>query len=367
MKVLILTNLPTPYRIDFFTELGKYCELTVVIEAHRSKDLRFNWNDDSYENFQLIYLNKGLLNEKKINWSILTYLDRKKYDKIIITCYHTFTSMIAIIYLKLKHIPYCFETDGGIINFKESKFYKRVKTFFISNASLYFSSSKGSDEYLKYYGAIKEKIYRYPFTSLKKENILSTPLSLFEKKKVKSSLGIKEEQMVLAVGQFIYRKGFDILLEAVQYLNKNIGIYIIGGEPTEDYLRIQRELNLTNIHFQNFKKEKELTSFLKAADIFVHPTREDIWGLVINESMAYALPVITTDRCVAGLELIQDKNCIVEINNARVLARAINRILENENIANELGRCNLEKISNYTIESMAKVHFDILSNNSSFI
>lgn len=36
-KILFITNLPTPYRIDFYKELGKLCDLTVLIEAGRSK------------------------------------------------------------------------------------------------------------------------------------------------------------------------------------------------------------------------------------------------------------------------------------------------------------------------------------------
>lgn len=32
----------------------------------------------------------------------------------------------------------------------------------------------------------------------------------------------------------------------------------------------------------------------------------DVWGLVINEAMAHGLPVITTNKCVAGLDLIEN-------------------------------------------------------------
>ena len=32
MKVLFLVNIPAPYRVDFFNELGKYCKLTVLFE-----------------------------------------------------------------------------------------------------------------------------------------------------------------------------------------------------------------------------------------------------------------------------------------------------------------------------------------------
>ena len=32
MRVLYMTNYPAPYRVEFFNELGKYCDLTVSYE-----------------------------------------------------------------------------------------------------------------------------------------------------------------------------------------------------------------------------------------------------------------------------------------------------------------------------------------------
>lgn len=35
MKVLFLANIPSPYRVDFFNELGKQCELTYYLKRKR--------------------------------------------------------------------------------------------------------------------------------------------------------------------------------------------------------------------------------------------------------------------------------------------------------------------------------------------
>ncbi|MDO5425085.1 MAG: glycosyltransferase, partial [Eubacteriales bacterium] len=110
----------------------------------------------------------------------------------------------------------------------------------------------------------------------------------------KEKIGIHEKKIVLAVGQYIYRKGFDILLKASEMLDSDIGIYIIGGEPTKEYLQIIENYGLHNVHFAGFMNKKELSDYYKAADLFVLPTREDVWGLVINEALAYGLPIITT-------------------------------------------------------------------------
>lgn len=38
MKVLFMANIPSPYRVDFFNELGKYCDLTVTFEGRTATD-----------------------------------------------------------------------------------------------------------------------------------------------------------------------------------------------------------------------------------------------------------------------------------------------------------------------------------------
>jgi glycosyltransferase involved in cell wall biosynthesis len=110
-----------------------------------------------------------------------------------------------------------------------------------------------------------------------------------------------------------------------------------------------------------FKKKEELAQYYKAADLLVLPTWSDVWGLVVNEAMAYGLPVVTTDRCVAGVELVENgvNGYIVPVRDGDALAAAINRVLSEDYRA--MGRASLEKIRPYTIENMAKAHVDIFS------
>lgn len=195
---------------------------------------------------------------------------------------------------------------------------------------------------------------------MQKNDIIHNVLSDDEKNIIKTKLGIAEPKMILAVGQFIHRKGFDVLMKAATKIDRNIGFYIVGGKPTNEYLQLQKDLALPNVHFEGFKTKAELAEYFKAADLFVLPTREDIWGLVINEAMAYGLPVVTTKKCVAGMELISDKNCLVDIEDIDGLKQAIERILNNEELKNKISKDNLIKIRQYTIENMAMTHAKIL-------
>lgn len=358
-KILFITNIPAPYRIDFYNELGKYYDITVLFEAKRAPGITFNWKENEIRNFKAIFLKEGNFNERRIDWSIFKYIKSLKYDEIVITNYAYATEMIALFSIKLRKIPYFYELDGAMINHEESKIKRFIKKFFLSGAKGYISPSSISDDYVKFYAGNKSKIYRYPFTSLEESDILQNLVTNQEKVSLKKQLNIVENKIVLAIGQFIPRKGFDILLKAAQDIDKETGIYIVGGKPTPEYLKLQKDMNLTNVHFEGFKTKHELSLYFKAADIFVHPTREDIWGLVINEAMGYGLPVITTNKCVAGMELLSPE-CIISVENEKQLSDSINRLLSDDDLRMKLSLKNLEKIKGYTIEKMAIAHQQFL-------
>lgn len=170
------------------------------------------------------------------------------------------------------------------------------------------------------------------------------------------------KKIVISVGQFIPRKGFDVLLSAWKDCNKEYELYIIGAEPTKEYIDIKNRLKLDNVHFEGFKTKEILKKYYCAADLFVLPTREDIWGLVINEAMANGLPIITTNRCVAGLELVEDgvNGFIVPTEDSAALAAKINKILADDSLRQRMAMESLKRIRPYTIENMSLAHCAVL-------
>ena len=119
---------------------------------------------------------------------------------------------------------------------------------------------------------------------------------------------------------------------------------------------------MTNVHFEGFKLKNELEKYYRAADLFVLPTREDIWGLVIQEAMACGLPVISTDKCAAALELIKhgENGYIIPCEDVCLLEEYIQVIISSENIARKFGAKSLEIIKSFTIEKMVEGHLKYL-------
>ena len=79
--------------------------------------------------------------------------------------------------------------------------------------------------------------------------------------------------------------------------------------------------------------------------------------------MSYGLPIITTNKCLAGVELIENgKNgYIIPEENSIELAKYINILIRNNVLRKSMGDNNKRKIQNYTIENMAKCHADFFN------
>ncbi|MBO4962429.1 MAG: glycosyltransferase family 4 protein, partial [Clostridia bacterium] len=311
--------------------------------AHRDK----KWADGQVCEYKKVKLNSKKVFVKFTKGDIIPLLKAEKFDVVILGHYLSFTAKDAIKYCKKHGVKIGVSADGAIVK-KEKKLISFVKTFLLKKMDFALSPSKQTDEYFIKYKIDKQKIFRYNFTSLLQDDILD-----FIKRQN------KKQVTVLTIGQFIYRKGFDVLIKAANQINGKI--QICGAEPTQEYLDLVKEQKATNVEFLGFKTKQELKEVYLNCDIFVLPTREDIWGLVINEAMNYSLPIITTSACVAGVELL-DGNCIIEANSCDMLVNAINDLVVNHEKRLLLGKRNNQKIKTHTIENMASRTIEILNN-----
>lgn len=358
MRVLFTTNFPSPYRVSFFNELNKYVELTVAYERekalHRSKD----WVSGEERTFSEVFLKlEPVGTSQSKGGAIVEYLKGNKFDFIVFGGYASPSVMRAILYCRRKKLRYCIEFDGAF-NKKDSFINHIVKKELLKKADAFFITCDETRKYIESFGIAAEKCVKYPFTSLWANDIAERRPTPAEKTELKRELGITESTSLISVGRFIPVKGYDVLMEAVSHVEGDVGLYIVGGTPSEEYLELQRKFGPANIHFVDFKSKVELFRWYKASDLFVFATRGDVWGLVVNEAMACGLPVVSSDRCNAALELLKNGKCgeLVPKDDPEKLAAAISRMLASDLAA--VGDECLKVISEYTIENMAQRHFE---------
>ena len=331
-KLLYITNIPSPYRVQFWNELGKYYDVTVWFEAQN--EVNREWIIDGMGNrFKYRFLNSITLGlDNHFTLSVLHLLKKEFFDIYILGSYSSLTEMIAIMWFKWNKKVFFLNSDGGFAK-KENFLKKALKKFFISKANFWLSAGSNCTQYLRYYGAERERIYEYPFASIAYEVEDLLPINKVERENFKVDNQLKGK-ILLTVGQLIPRKGIDILIKAfikVKEEMKDVSLVIVGSGPEEvNYKDMAKFCEEGDIIFKPFVQMKHLLVYYKVADVFIMPTRYDIWGLVLNEAMSFGLPVIATDMCGAGRDLIEEgeNGYIVPVENEEALSHKIMKLLK---------------------------------------
>lgn len=102
---------------------------------------------------------------------------------------------------------------------------------------------------------------------------------------------------IVMAGSLIKRKGVDILLRALSQLpDLEWALDIIGEGPEEDRLmRLARRLGIVDrVAWRGVFASREMKYQLRQYHLCVVPSRDDGWGMLVNEAIASGVPVITT-------------------------------------------------------------------------
>ena len=356
LDILYITNVPSPYRVDYFNELGKFSNLTVLFEKSTSDERDSSWKDYNFKNFEGIVLSgRKITVDSAFCLDVVNYLKRKKYDYIVVTDFLLPTGMLAIIYMRLKGIKYWLESDGGFS--KNGKGIKeKIKKFFIKDADGYFSTGREHDKYYISYGADSRKIHRYSFTSLMNEDLLPLLPSEDEKKFLKRKMNMIEKKIIISVGRLSnqngYEKSFDVLIDVAEKIGDNYGLYIIGEQPTEELFQIIGKRDLNNVHFIDAMRKNELALSYRVADMVVCLSQEE-GSLVFSEAMVYGLPIIVSDKITAATELIKNyKNgYVVSVENITLISDKIEKILQDCSLHNCMVKASRDVVNNYVKEN----------------
>lgn len=132
-----------------------------------------------------------------------------------------------------------------------------------------------------------------------------------EKMQARLDLGLPmQDKCLLWVGNNATKKGLPTLLKALVQLPKDIFLVIVGSASPENKWRSQVAALGLQDRFYFKGVLDDMTLAYTAADILVHPTLEDTFGMVVLEAMAHAVPVIVSAEQYCGIsaELTHLKN-----------------------------------------------------------
>lgn len=157
---------------------------------------------------------------------------------------------------------------------------------------------------------------------------------------------------LLFLSNLIVSKGVLDLLDALRILKDkgyNFKCDFVGGESKEiNAHKFQEEVNTRQLngfvcyHGRKYGNEKD--PFFEKSDIFVFPTKEDCFPLVLIEAMANYLPIVTTNEGAIPDEVIDGENGLIcEQENPQSIANCIEKLILDENMRINMGKDGYQK------------------------
>lgn len=121
------------------------------------------------------------------------------------------------------------------------------------------------------------------------------------RQRLREDYGVDEgESVLLFIAARFKTKGLDRAIRALAALSNLLRattrLWVIGNDHKQAYIRLAHRLGIqSQIHFLG--AHDNVQAFLAAADLLIHPAREEAAGLVILEALASGLPVLSVDIC----------------------------------------------------------------------
>lgn len=352
-NVAIITNIPAPYRVDFFDFLRKnykQYEFTIIYSSRNENNRQ--WEIDETKMNHSIFLESKTIEIKKkfdnyylhIPARVGKILDAIHPDIVVGSEYNP-TVLQALMYCKRKKIPFVSWTDGTLFSERNRNFVQKfLRKFVVARADSYIASSTKSKEAQIFYGADEKKCH-ISYLTVDVDRYIQEPCS-------------EGRGKILYVGSLIERKGVDLLLRALKNVKCEYSLYIAGDGTEKETLKNQAQTLgiLEHVHFLGQLKREQLLKYYADCDLFVFPTREDCFALVILEALCSKLPIVCSKYADGSYDLIKEgeNGFVVDPYEEDHFAECIEKILSNRALCEEMKKKSEEIIEKFRFVNTAK-------------
>jgi L-malate glycosyltransferase len=200
------------------------------------------------------------------------------------------------------------------------------------------------------------------------------PFGIDLNKFVKNNLSKGREVVIGTIKTLTFNYGIDVLIEAFNILSSkypsNNFLLLLGGEGSDKkyFLELVRRLKIVDkVKFLGRIEHDCVPDVLNDFDIFVALSNNESFGVSIIEASACKLPVIVSN--VGGLpEVVENRvtGIIVNKKNAVEAAEAMEELVFNSQMRNEMGEQGRERVEKYynwevNVQSMVNAYYNLFA------
>ena len=309
-KVLIVTNIPTPYRIPLFNELagqlaaaGYTLRVVFAAAGYQRRQWQIDFADCRFEHEILSSAAFKLAGGESASFTypgLYALLRREQPAVTVIIGYSLGTVKLWLRNL-VRPTPYLI-WSGAIGGAETGAGWRQAqRRLLVRGAAGFVAYGTAARRYLESLGAPPGHIHV----------AINTVDTEFFRRETAALRGASTGEEILVIGDLTPRKGIDLLLPAFARVvgeRPAARLTLVGDGPERPQLEaLAARLGITGqVEFAGYQQRAQIPAFLARARCLAFPTRFDIWGLVLPEAMAAEVPCIASVHAGATEDLIEE-------------------------------------------------------------
>jgi glycosyltransferase involved in cell wall biosynthesis len=364
-RLLLLTEIISPYRIPVFNALARHAaiDLHVIFLAETDPTQRqwLVYKNEIQFPYQILPSWRRRLGKYHLllNRGLRSALRQASPEVILCGGYNYPAAWELLWWAHRKHLPFMVWVESTARDQRGGHFLvELLKSKFMGSCNGFVVAGKSSREYVKALGAPEEHIFTAP-------DAVDTDFFSQRAKGARADGGMRlalhvPARFFLYVGRLVREKGVFDLLEAYRALAPDlrlqVGLVFVGDGPARKELQqLAGAIAPGRVTFAGFVHREQLAAYYALADVFVFPTHTDPWGLVVNEAMACALPVISTGAAGCVEDLVEDhwNGRVLPAGDVGRLASAMNELAASAELRLLMGQRSWDRIQKYSPEMCA--------------
>lgn len=351
-RAVFITNIPSPYRVDFFRYMQEHYpeyEFHIIFSGAGMENRKWSVELEGLKHYRFLKSKTIIIRKRFDDRYIFLPVGVEKalreiHPDLVFAMEYNPTILRAVHWCRKKHIPFISWTDGTLHSEKNiGKVQRLSRSYIIKRAAAYIASSTASKEAQIAYGAAEEKCF-ISYLTVDIEKYLARKESY-------------TSRQLIYVGSLIQRKGLDLLMPALAKTADDIQLVVVGEGQEKQALKEQiAKLGITDrVNFMGYVEGEALRELYRNSDVFILPTREDCFGLVILEAMCASLPVISSKYADGARDLVEEgyNGYIVDPEDTDAFARKIDAIFSEGRLP-EMGRRSYEKAGEFDFAHVSK-------------
>jgi len=365
-KLALITEIISPYRIPVFNALARHenIDLQVIFLAETDPTQRqwLVYKEQIQFSYRVLPSWRRRVKGRNLllNWGLRRALRQFSPDTIVCGGYNYLASWVALAWARRHAVPFLLWSESTAKDTRPGhSLIEWLKSRFVNGCRGFVVAGRSSFEYVQSFGIRRDAIFTAP--NAVDNDFFSTQAQAARRDApaLRRKLNLPERYFVF-VGRLIREKGVLELLQAYAALpaatRERFGLVFVGDGPVRAELEARADaIQLGTIKFTGFAHREQLAIYYGLAEALVFPTYTDPWGLVVNEAMACALPIVCSRDAGCVADLVEDhwNGRLVMQKDSKQLSAVLAELAANSEVRVSMGSHSRERIRQFSPEACA--------------